>query len=101
MELDRDLASVQEVRDLVRQARRAQEALAGMDQREVDRLVEAMSRAAEQAAAPLAKMAVIETGFGVEKDKITKNLFAARRVYASIKDAKTIGVINEIPDKRI
>ena len=101
MELDRDLASVQEVRDLVRQARRAQETLAGMDQREVDRLVEAMARAAEQAAAPLAKMAVSETGFGVEKDKITKNLFAARRVYASIKDAKTIGVINEIPEKRI
>ena len=57
VELDRDLASVQEVRDLVRQARRAQETLAGMDQREVDRLVEAMARASEQAAAPLAKMA--------------------------------------------
>ena len=101
MELDRDLASVQEVRNLVRRARRAQEELAEFDQQGVDRLVDAMARAAEQAAEPLARMAVSETGFGVEKDKITKNLFAARTVYASIKDEKTIGIINEIPGKKI
>ena len=101
MELDRDLASIQEVRNLVRRARRAQEALAELDQQGVDRLVDAMARAAEQAAEPLARMAVSETGFGVEKDKIAKNLFAARTVYASIKDARTIGVINEIPEKKI
>ena len=101
MELDRDLASVQEARNLVRQARYAQEALADMSQQGVDRLVKAMADAAAQAAQSLARMAVQETGFGVEKDKIAKNLFAARTVYASIKDAKTIGVINEIPEKRI
>ncbi|MEG2702079.1 MAG: acetaldehyde dehydrogenase, partial [Clostridia bacterium] len=61
MELDRDLASIQEVRDLVRKARTAQAKLAEMDQRQIDAIVEAMARAAEQAAQPLAKMAVEET----------------------------------------
>ena len=101
MELDRDLASIQEVRNLVRKARAAQEALGQMDQGQVDRIVAAMARAAEDAAASLAKMAVSDTGFGVEKDKVTKNLFAAKTVYASIKDAKTIGIIREIPDKKM
>lgn len=101
MELDRDLASIQEVRNLVRQARHAQEALAQLDQQGVDHLVDMMAKAAAQAAAPLARMAVNETGFGVEKDKVSKNLFAARAVYESIKDEKTIGVIREVPEKKI
>lgn len=101
MELDRDLASIQEARDLVKKAKAAQTLLADMDQRQVDRIVEAMARAAEGAAGRLAQMAVADTGFGKEEDKITKNLFAARTVYQFIKDQKTIGVIREDAEKKM
>ena len=46
MELDRDLASIQEARDLVKKAKAAQTILADMDQQQVDRIVAAMARAA-------------------------------------------------------
>ena len=101
MELDRDLASIQEARDLVKKAKAAQTLLADMDQRQVDRIVEAMARAAEGAARKLAQMAVADTGFGKEEDKVTKNLFAARTVYQFIKDQKTIGVIREDAEKKM
>ena len=101
MELDKDLASIQEARDLVRRAKAAQAVLADMDQQQVDRIVGAMARAAEGAARKLAEMAVSDTGFGRVEDKIVKNLFAARTVYASIKDKKTIGVIREDSEKKL
>ncbi len=101
MELDKDLASIQEARDLVKKAKAAQEILAEMDQQQVDRIVGAMARAAENAARPLAQMAVKETGFGKEEDKVTKNLFAARTVYDSIRNQKTIGVIREDQEKKM
>ena len=43
----------------------------------------------------ITKMAIEETGRGVYEDKIIKNLFASEYIYHSIKDNKTIGVINE------
>lgn len=101
MELDRDLASIQEARDLVKKAKAAQAVLADMDQRQVDRIVGAMAQAAEGAARKLAQMAVADTGFGKEEDKVTKNLFAARTVYQFIKDQKTIGVIREDKEKKM
>ena len=101
MELDKDLASIQEARDLVKKAKAAQAVLADMDQQQVDRIVEAMARAAESAAGKLAHMAVADTGFGKEEDKVVKNLFAARTVYEFIKDQKTIGVIREDTNKKM
>ncbi len=95
MELDKDLASIQEARDLVKKAKAAQAVLAEMDQQQVDRIVAAMAGAAERNARKLAQMAVADTGFGKESDKFVKNLFAARTVYNFIKDAKTIGIIRE------
>lgn len=101
MELDRDLASVQEVRSLVTAAKKAQASLALFSQEKVDQIVLAMSNAAQHHAAELAKMAVEETGFGVEKDKVVKNMFAGRTVYESIKDVKSIGIIRENREKKI
>lgn len=101
MSLDRDLASIQEVRDCIRTAKKAQAAFAQFDQAQVDRIVTAMKDAAVANAARLAKMAVEDTGFGVEKDKVTKNLFAAQAVYDSIKDVRTIGIIGEDKEKKI
>lgn len=101
MELDKDLASIQEARDLVKKAKAAQTVLAEMDQQQVDRIVAAMAHAAENAARKLAQMAVADTGFGKEEDKVVKNLFAACTVYRSIKDKKTIGIINEDTVKKM
>ena len=101
MELDKDLASIQEARDLVKKAKAAQAVLADMDQQQVDRIVASMAHAAEGAAQKLAQMAVADTGFGKECDKVTKNLFAARTVYNYIKDERTIGVIREDAQKKM
>ncbi len=101
MELDRDLASVQEARDLVRAARAAQAQLALLTQQQVDTIVARMSEAAAAQVEPLARMAVEETGFGVVQDKITKNRFAALKVYESIRDVRTIGIIHDDPERKI
>ncbi|MBQ7455234.1 MAG: acetaldehyde dehydrogenase (acetylating) [Clostridia bacterium] len=101
MELDKDLASIQEARDLVAKAKAAQAVLADMDQQQVDRIVAAMAGAAERAAQKLAQMAVSDTGFGKESDKVIKNLFAARTVYEYIKNEKTIGIIREDQQKKM
>ena len=101
MELDKDLASIQEARDLVKKAKAAQAVLSEMDQQQVDRIVAAMAGAAERNASKLAQMAVADTGFGKESDKVVKNLFAARTVYNYIKDEKTIGIIHEDTAKKM
>lgn len=95
MGLDMDLQSIQEVRDLIRDAKKAQEAFGTFDQRQVDQIVKAIAEACAANAEPLAKMAVEETGFGVWQDKVLKNLLGSTITYESIKDMKTIGVIHE------
>lgn len=95
MVLDRDLQSIQQARDLVENAHRAQQILATFDQARVDAIVEAMSRAALAQSERLAQLAVEETGFGVAADKHTKNTFAAKDVYEFFKNTKTVGVIRE------
>jgi len=95
MALDYDLSSIQEARDLARKAKEAQRVLAGYNQQQIDRIVAAMSEAAEANAEWLARMAVDETKFGIFQDKVKKNLFAAKNVYEFIKDMKTIGVLRE------
>jgi len=101
LELDRDLASIQEVRNLTATARKAQVELAQLDQRAIDEIVLRMTQAAEKNAEALARMAVEDTGFGVLKDKIVKNLFASRTVYESIRDVRSIGIIGENKEKKI
>ena len=54
-----------------------------------------MVKAAKENAVCLAKMAVEETGFGKFEDKTYKNHMASVMLYESIKDMKTIGIINE------
>ncbi|MCI8476917.1 MAG: acetaldehyde dehydrogenase (acetylating) [Oscillospiraceae bacterium] len=100
MELDRDLQSIQQVRDLVRQARKAQLVLANMSQAELDRITAALSAAAAENARRLAAMAVEETGFGLAADKELKNRFAALTLYEAIKDEHTHGILAEDREKR-
>ncbi|MCM3768522.1 acetaldehyde dehydrogenase (acetylating) [Neobacillus niacini] len=101
MKLDQDLLSIQEVRDKLRNASAAQKTLAEFSQENIDRIVKNICDAAVSEAERLARMAVEETGFGNVKDKITKNLFAARQVYEAIKDVKTVGVIAEDVDRKV
>jgi acetaldehyde dehydrogenase (acetylating) len=95
MVLDRDLTSIQQARDLVETAHRAQLALAKLNQEQTDAIVQAMSQAALANADRLAQLAVEETKFGVAADKATKNRFAAKDVYEFFKDVKTVGVVRE------
>ena len=99
--MDKDLQSIQEARDLLVRAKEAQLTFKSFTQEKVDKVVKAMADAGFGAAEKLAKMAVEETGFGKVADKKLKNEFATRRVWESIKDLKTVGVINDDKEKRI
>ena len=101
MEFDKDLRSIQEVRNLVAKAKVAQEEYANFSQEQVDRIVKAVAEACVPHAERLAKMAVEETGFGIWQDKILKNLLGSAITYDSIKDMKTVGILSEDPVKKI
>ncbi len=92
---DYDLQSVQETRNLARQAKLAQTQLAKFNCEQIDRIIRNMVKVAEENAISLAKLAVEETGFGKVEDKTFKNHFASAKLYEFIKPMKTIGVIKE------
>lgn len=98
---DTDLLSVQEARTLLARAREAWNTLGHFPQDKIDRIVAAMAQAASDAAMELAQLAVEETGYGVVEHKFVKNKFAAVDVYRFIKDMKTVGVIREVPEKKL
>ena len=99
--MDRDLASIQQVRRLVEKAAEAQKILEQFTQEQIDAVVAACAEAARVNAEALARLAVEETTYGVVADKVTKNLFAARDVYNAIKEMKTVGVVREDPENRV
>ena len=92
--VDKDLLSIQEARALVRAARKAQPEFAQLSQERVDEVVKAVAEAAAAQAEVLANLAVEDTGFGRAQDKKIKNILASEKVYACIKDMKTIGVLH-------
>lgn len=98
--LDKDLLSIQEVRNLVKKAKEAQVKLSSMSQEQIDKIVKSIADAAYENADKLAKMANEETGFGKYEDKIVKNTFASKMLYESIKDIKTVGIINENKEEK-
>ncbi|MDO8320820.1 MAG: recombinase, partial [Rhodoferax sp.] len=91
--MDRDLLALQEVRDLIGQARGAQAQLAKLNQEQVDRICAAMAQAGSAAAGELARLAVEETGMGNIPHKTIKNLFNTIDLWDAIRDLKTVGVI--------
>jgi len=92
--IDKDLVSIQEARNLLRNAALGQAKLAKMDQEQVDTICRAIKDAALANAERLGKMAQEETGFGNAEDKALKNYFAAQTVYDYIKDMKTVGIVS-------
>lgn len=98
---DKDLLSVQEVRELVEKAKAAQESLLDKDQAYIDRIVKSIAMAGVRNAERLARMANEDTGFGVVSDKVIKNVFASQGVYEYVKDLKTIGEIARDDEKKV
>ncbi len=101
MELDKDLQARQQARDLARQAENAQKTLAGLPQKALDTIVQAVAKAFAAAAPELAELAVRETGFGNVTDKITKNEFASKRVLSAIENMTCVGVLKEDPREKL
>jgi acetaldehyde dehydrogenase (acetylating) len=100
-EFDKDLRSIQEARDLSRRAFAAWKKWSSASQEQVDRVCEAMATVAMDASERLGIMAQDETGYGVSEHKRLKNLFASRNVWESIKDLKTVGIVNHDVDKKV
>ena len=101
MEFDKDLMAQQEARAAAKAAKQAQRVLADMLQPQLDAIVEAVAKAFSREAAMLADMAVRETGFGNVEDKTTKNRFASETVAEAIRDMKTVGLLREVPEKKL
>lgn len=91
---DKDLRSIQEARTLTERAFQAQQIWAKATQQQADRVCAAMAQAAFLGAERLGRMAAEETGFGVPEHKKLKNEFGSKYVWESIKDIKTVGVVN-------
>jgi acetaldehyde dehydrogenase (acetylating) len=98
MSTDKDLLSVQQARDLVDAAHKAQAEIARFDQAKIDRICESMAKAALREAARLGAIAVEETGYGVPDDKREKNRFAAEDVWNYFRGLRTVGVVSESKD---
>src|SRR5246500_5934679 len=86
---------------LVNRAKTAAAVFTQFTQEDVDRIVKAMVLAGLAQAQPLARLAVEETKLGVMEDKVLKNMVATEFVYDYIKDKRTVGVIREIPERRL
>lgn len=99
--LDKDLRSIQEVRDLVSRAKEAQKSFSKLDQASINKVVDVLAKAAFENAEKLAKMANEETGFGKWQDKKAKNVLASEKLNAYMKDMKTVGILNEDAEKKV
>lgn len=98
---DQDLQSIQEARDLTIKAFNAWKIWSVASQKQVDQVCAAMAEAALAASERLGIQAHEETGYGVSEHKRLKNEFAARNVWESIRDVKTVGVIGHDVEKKI
>src|SRR5262245_18736126 len=94
MELDLDLRALQEMRQSVERASRAQEHVARWTQAKTDAVCQAMAKAGADSAYSLAKLAVEETGIGRVHHKILTNLLGSEGTLASIRSEKTVGIIS-------
>lgn len=99
--MDHDLLSIQEARELVVNARTAQQKFVHASQAEVDRVCQAMVEAAFANAERLGQLACEETGYGVPEHKTLKNTLASKLLWEAIKNIPTVGVINRDERRKI
>jgi succinate-semialdehyde dehydrogenase len=84
-----------EIEQLITKARAAQAVFEKFSQEKVDAIVRDIAKYVYDNAAPLARMAVDETGIGHYEDKILKNKGKARVIWNNLKGKKSRGVIGE------
>ncbi|MDT4908525.1 MAG: hypothetical protein QOF87_1401 [Pseudonocardiales bacterium] len=91
----------QEVAEVVGRARTAQAAIADYTQDQVDELCTAVAWAVARSerAEALAKLAVDEGGFGNYEDKVTKINKRVLGVLSDMRAVRTVGVVEEDPDR--
>src|SRR5512146_1986799 len=99
--MDKDLASIQEARDLVTAAHTAWQSWSKASQDQVDRVCAAMAQAGFAASERLGRLAQEETGYGVALHKKLKNEFGSRNVWESIRDVRTVGEIGRDPARKV
>ena len=87
------VTNLQELETLISGVKAAQAEYATFPQEKVDAIFKKAALAANMNRIPLAKMAVEETGMGVQEDKVIKNHFASEMIYNKYKHEKTCGVI--------
>lgn len=80
---------------LVANAEKALKEYLTLNQEQVDKIVHEMTLKGLENHMYLAKLAVEETGRGVFEDKVIKNIFATEYIYHSIKNEKSVGIIEE------
>ena len=88
-------ASDSSIQELIANARNAQAVYESFKQKQVDAIVRDIGKFVFDNAAPLARMAVDETGMGSYEDKILKNKGKARVIWNNLKNKKSRGVIGE------
>ena len=96
--MDKDLLSIQQVRELMALSKGAQKKYSEFSQEKINYIVEIVAKGMSSHNEKLAKQAAEETGFGIWEDKVIKNKFASEYLYEYIKNMKTVGVINETED---
>lgn len=89
------------VKEYMERARKAQAVIAGFTQAQVDRLaaVIAYEMTREEVKKELAQLALEETQLGDYESKLGKIEKKVKGVYAECKDTKTVGVVEEIPER--
>ncbi|MGB9719954.1 MAG: aldehyde dehydrogenase family protein [bacterium] len=84
-----------DIEQIVDRAVESSDSFRKIDQNTTDRITKAVFEAGYEHRHYLAKLAYQETKLGRWEDKIIKNTIATKYVYEDIKDAKTVGIINE------
>jgi acyl-CoA reductase-like NAD-dependent aldehyde dehydrogenase len=84
-----------QIDELVDKARAAAREFKKFDQKQVDRIMEAMEKAGTANERQLAELAVQETGMGKVEDKTVKNHIGCHLVYEYLKDKPSVGIISE------
>jgi NAD-dependent aldehyde dehydrogenases len=98
--MDKDLASIQESRILMEQAKRAMGRLASFPQNKLDEILEAIYKSVEIHFKELANISVQETGYGCIEDEYKHMEQLLQALQAELKNMKCIGVLAEDKVKR-
>lgn len=83
------------INELVDNSLTALDEFMSLSQEQIDNIVQQMALAGLSKQQTLAKLAVEETGRGIYEDKVTKNIFSTEYIWHSIKNQKTVGIIEE------